>query len=185
MILANVQAARSPEPATEGERRRHILDRRPSDLDPVPRYRRHGKGEAISVRDVRQTIQEPKRPQIPPCTFAKVQPGALGSTVQPTSCLAGPECRCQRCWRRYDGNGQLHVLIIGRSLIFYRSTTRPNTAPSYLIPHGQFDIAWRSFRYRSGRVDLIRISPGVPALTKVRATSLPCIRLGASWDCSR
>lgn len=99
-----------PEPATQGERRWHLLNRRPRDLNPIPWHRRHGEGKTISLRDVWQAIQEPQRPQVPPRTFPKMQSRAFGRSIWPDAVLAGLERRCQRCRCWHDGHGSRHVL---------------------------------------------------------------------------
>lgn len=144
---ANQVPARSPESAAQGERGRYLFDRRPAYFDTLPWHRWYGEGEALPMRDVRQALQESQRSQIPPRTFAQVQPRAIGRTVQPAACVARAERRCQCRRRWYDGNGHFDVLVPGQRVErLLQHTYRPSRLPSSLIPHGRISTsAWRSF----------------------------------------
>jgi hypothetical protein len=139
--------ARPPEPTAKGERGWHLLDRRPFDLYTVPRHRRHGEGEALSLRDVRKAVQEPQRSQVPSRTRPEMQ-SRVGTAVRRTACFAGAECRCECCRRRHDGYGYVHVLnacltVVGIASRF--STIAPYMIPTVRIRHLHGVLRHRSF----------------------------------------
>lgn len=103
----NFGLARSPEPTIEGERGWHLLHRRSFDLHTISWYRRYGEGEAVSVRSVRQALQELERPQVPPCSRATLQPGTPNQQAGQSS---ADEYERQRRRRWYAGHGRNYVL---------------------------------------------------------------------------
>ena len=101
-----------------------------------------------------------------------MQSGAIGRPVQSTACSAGLERRCQRRRRWHDGNGQLNVLKPWHGAVFLTASHMLTAAPYYLIPTVNPTFAWRFPCYRSGLANLARVSSGVLASQKLRATSL-------------
>ena len=103
-------AARPPEPTAEREPRRHILHRRSRLANPVPRHRRHGEGEAVPVRGVRQALQESERAEVPSAALEPLQPGKQAESDERawrTGQPAGPERQRRRRWAWRHGRWRL------------------------------------------------------------------------------
>ena len=68
--------ARSYKPTTSRERGWDLLHRQSRNVGPLPRHSGHGEGEALPLRGVRETVQEPERAQISQVPLTALQPRA-------------------------------------------------------------------------------------------------------------
>lgn len=109
--MANLSTARSPKPAAQRERGWDILNRRSRNLDPLSRHGRNGEGETISLRSVREALQESEWAEIPPAACTSLQPGIEAEPAKSGRRAKQPtrhECQCG--WSRHGGYGYWDVL---------------------------------------------------------------------------
>ncbi len=89
--------ARSYKPTTSRERGWDLFHRQSRDVGPLPRHSRHGEGEALPLRGVRKTVQEPERPQVSQVPLTALQPRAqTGRRHESSHQHAGTECQYRR-----------------------------------------------------------------------------------------
>ena len=124
--MANLSTARSPKPAAQRERGWNILNRRSRNLDPLSRHGRNGEGETISLRSVREALQESEWAEIPPAACTSLQPGIKAEPAESGRRAKQPtrhECQCS--WSRHGGHGYWDVLICARDVSWLIFTCIP------------------------------------------------------------
>ena len=115
--MANLSTARSPKPAAQRECGWNILNRRSRNLDPLSGHGRNGEGETISLRSVREALQESEWAEIPPAACTSLQPRIEAKPAKSGRCAKQPtrhECQCG--WSRHGGYGYWDVLRCARDV---------------------------------------------------------------------
>ena len=130
--MANLSTARSPKPAAQRERGWNILNRRSRNLDPLSRHGRNGEGETVSLRSVREALQESEWAEIPPAACTSLQPRIEAKPAKPGRRPKQPtrdECQCG--WSRHGGYGYWDVL---RCVGFFLANLHTHPSNSFARP---------------------------------------------------